>query len=147
MVKKNSYLLMEKKKYFIGWMPTDSQSELLGCITLEISRKFSLKDVSKTHPFHLTAKVPFLATEEERGLVSKTLNAFTHGLSKFSLQTDGYGHFGNTVIYADIIHDSQMGIFLSIQKRLYESLFMHNAWMSFDRFEPLVRGTRDRQLL
>jgi 2'-5' RNA ligase len=129
---------MEKKKYFIGWMPVDTQRELIECIACDIAQKFSIQNVSKAHPFHITAKVPFWATDLEIIALSEKLKSFTCGLSLFSLKMDGYGHFGNTVIYADIVPDLSLMNFLLIQKRLYENLFLFESWMKFDRFEPLV---------
>lgn len=124
---------MSKNKYFIGCRLDEGGSARAKRIAGYLQTTFGIRNVFEKYDPHITWKAPFYATESELAELYKVLEKFAEGRTTITAELVGFGHFGNGVVYADIIcHHDEIVI---LQKELCQALELLE-WITFERNEP-----------
>lgn len=95
---------MAKKleKYFIALVPEGEIQEKATAIKEDLREKFNFKYALKS-PAHVTLKMPFSWNELKEGDLIRHLSGFAKLHAPFNLRLSGFWHFGNRVIFIDVV--------------------------------------------
>ncbi len=95
------------EKYFIALVPEGKIQEKATAIKLDLKEKFNLKYALKS-PAHITVKMPFLWNERKEEELIQKLGRFAKECEPFDLRLSGFWHFGNRVIFIDVVSHPQL---------------------------------------
>ena len=115
--------------YFIGHVIQGEAGDYHNALRKEISKKFHTHLLHEKIPPHVTLKAPFKTKSAVE--IEKLLEAFASKQTPSTITLNGFGHFGNRVIYINA-HVSTEGIQTS--KDLTQEL-MQLEWLHFERHE------------
>ncbi|MCH7414162.1 2'-5' RNA ligase family protein [Belliella sp. R4-6] len=99
-------------KYFIALVPVGALQEEVTAIKEDLKEKFGLKYALKS-PAHVTLKMPFGWNEAKEDNLINSLEIFARNHKSIKLSFQGFGKFGNRVIYIKVKQSEQLGLMQS----------------------------------
>jgi len=92
---------MKPHLYFIGIIPPDDLLNQINLLKRDISEKYACRHALKT-PAHITLQMPFKRFPEIESYLQEKLKHFSENYFSFPVELNGFGHFGNRVIFIAI---------------------------------------------
>ena len=88
--------------YFIALMPPENIRIEIEAFKIEIQQKFGVSHALNL-PAHLTLKIPFRMSVEQRTQLIPKIDRFSSEQRSFQIDIDGFGRFSKQVIFANIV--------------------------------------------
>jgi 2'-5' RNA ligase len=119
--------------YFVALVPPDLLRKQINDIKIVFANEFK-SSKSLNSPPHITLIPPFRADLQQEEEILKQLSLLAPNTQAFALNIDGFGAFGQTVIYLKILKNSSLD---DLRKRLIHSL-CHYTGMEYDKEKKYI---------
>ncbi|MBM3231863.1 2'-5' RNA ligase family protein [Candidatus Pacearchaeota archaeon] len=93
-------------RYFIGYLIKGQAKQYHNNLCSNLANEFGIKYLPYKVPSHLTLKAPF--ETEDITQIEKILEQFSEKNKKSKLELEGFGHFGNRVIFIGVKPNEKM---------------------------------------
>lgn len=135
-MKKTENLNKNESLYFIALIPENPvQDEIMKFKNLAKINFRSSKSLNS--PAHITIIPPFSFPENYQQQIENDLEMSVTNHSPFSIKVQGFGHFGNRVIFANVIGDDKVSQLYSKVYKIFKSYLDHKN-IKNDRFHPHI---------
>ncbi|MEQ8477030.1 2'-5' RNA ligase family protein [Fulvivirga sp.] len=128
----------EANLYFLAVIPPEPILGECQAHKNQFYEKYNSK-ASLNSPPHVTVHMPFKLRESKEDQLVEVISRGVNDLSNFSLQLDGYDHFGQRVIYVKVV-DSEplLALFLKVRKVMKVNFNIFNADYKNRGFNPHI---------
>ena len=93
---------MDSSLFFLAVLPNEGVSAFCTCLKKSLCRRFGVCHALRSPP-HITLVMPFRAGEEDLAELTSRLRSLSLQHIPFHLLIEGYDHFGDRVIFAQVM--------------------------------------------
>lgn len=144
---------MTEQRYFVGIVPDRKTSDQIRALQEQVAKAFQSSHALRAPP-HITLFPPFAFSPDRLATLTATLSSLAQSFPALELHLDGFGHFGENVIYANVTNsdslldlrcalfhqlDSVVGLRNSDQHRFHAHISIASRDLTLGQFDPAWR--------